>query len=125
MAAALNRNNRFIRQFQWTPECNQAFLELKQYRGLAPFLVTPKESEDLYLYLDVSEYAMNSALVGHSGAWKEPMYFSSKTLFPAQTRYLPLEKLGLASMSVARKLLPYFQAHTIVVLTEHPLKNLF
>ena len=42
----------------------------------------------------------------------------------AETRYLPLEKLVLALVHVARKLLHYFQAHTVYVLTEYPLQSL-
>lgn len=42
----------------------------------------------------------------------------------AETRYLPLEKLALALVLAKRKLLPYFQAHTIIVTTEYPLKSI-
>ena len=34
-----------------------------------------------------------------------------------------MEKLAFALITVARKLKPYFQAHTIVVLTDQPLKR--
>ena len=37
-------------------------------------------------------------------------------------RYLPLEKAILAVVHVTRKLLHYFQAHNLVVLTQLPLK---
>ncbi|XP_058192262.1 uncharacterized protein LOC131309677 [Rhododendron vialii] len=36
-----------------------------------------------------------------------------------------IQELALALVSAARKLLPYFQSHSIIVLTEHPLKALF
>ena len=34
-----------------------------------------------------------------------------------------MEKLAFALVTVARKLKPYFQAHTIVVLTDKPLRR--
>ena len=34
-----------------------------------------------------------------------------------------MEKLAFASVTAARKLKPYFQAHTIIVLTDRPLKR--
>ena len=34
-----------------------------------------------------------------------------------------MEKLAFAFVTVARKLKPYFQAHTIVVLTDQPLRR--
>ena len=52
------------------------------------------------------------------------MYYISKTLVDAETRYLPLEKLVLALVHATRKLPHYFQAHTIYVLIEYPLQSL-
>ena len=40
-------------------------------------------------------------------------------------RYLPLEKAILAVVHAIRKLPHYFQAHTVVVLTQLPLKSIF
>ena len=47
----------------------------------------------------------------------------SKSLQEAETRYLPLEKAILAVVQATRKLPYYFQAHTVVVLTQLPLKS--
>ena len=46
----------------------------------------------------------------------------SKSLHKAEIRYLPLEKAILAVVHSTRKLPYYFQAHTVVVLTQLPLK---
>ena len=42
----------------------------------------------------------------------------------AEVRYLPLEKAILAVVLGTRKLPHYFQAHTVVVLTQLPLKTI-
>ena len=47
----------------------------------------------------------------------------SKSLHEAEVRYLPLEKAILAVVHATRKLSHYFQAHTVVVLTQLPLKS--
>ena len=47
----------------------------------------------------------------------------SKSLNEAEVRYLPLEKVILAVVHATRKLPHYFQAHTVVVLTQLPLKS--
>ena len=52
------------------------------------------------------------------------MYYISKTLVNAETRYLTLEKLVLALVHAMRKLPHYFQAYTIYVLIEYPLQLL-
>ena len=46
----------------------------------------------------------------------------SKSLHEAEIRYLPLEKAILAVVHGTRKLPHYFQAYTVVVLTQLPLK---
>ncbi|XP_022156791.1 uncharacterized protein LOC111023625 [Momordica charantia] len=43
----------------------------------------------------------------------------------AETRYPQMEKLALALVTSARRLRPYFQAHTMTVLTNVPLKQVF
>ena len=39
-----------------------------------------------------------------------------------ETRYTDFERIVLALRTVAKKLHPYFQAHTIVVLTNYPIR---
>ena len=48
----------------------------------------------------------------------------SKSLHEGEVRYLPLEKAILAVVHGTRKLLHYFQSHTIVVLTQLLLRSL-
>ena len=48
----------------------------------------------------------------------------SKSLNEAEVHYLPLEKAILAVVHAIRKLPHYFQAHTVVVLTQFPLKSI-
>ncbi|XP_058208193.1 uncharacterized protein LOC131321207 [Rhododendron vialii] len=118
----LKKQNR--RNFKWTVDCDAALTELKSYLCSAPLLVKPKAFETLHLYLVVSPHAVSSALIRREGLEDQPIYFTSRTLLPAQTRYLALEKLLLALVTATPKLLPYFQEHPIIVLTEFPLKNL-
>ena len=48
----------------------------------------------------------------------------SKTLHEAEVHYLPLEKAILVVVLDTRKLPHYFQAHTVVILTQLPLKTI-
>ena len=48
----------------------------------------------------------------------------SKSLYEAKVRYLPLEKAMLAIVHATHKLSYYFQSHTVVVLTQLPLRYL-
>ena len=111
------------RGFEWDEECEKAFQDLKEYLMQAPMLTAPKPREDLFMYLSVSNHAVNAVLLINRGV-QQPVYYISKTLVDAETRYLPLEKLVLALVHATRKLPHYFQAHTIYVLTKYPLQSL-
>ena len=54
---------------------------------------------------------------------QKPVYYASRALRGAEERYPPMEKLAFALVTTARKLKPYFQAHTVVVLTDRPLRR--
>ena len=101
--------------FQWSEECEKAFQDLKEYLVWAPMLTAPELREDLFMYLSVSEHTMSAMLIRDQGV-QQPVYYVSKTLTDAETRYLPLKKLELALVHTTRKLPHYFQAHTVYVL---------
>ncbi|XP_059627710.1 uncharacterized protein LOC132270548 [Cornus florida] len=109
--------------FEWTPECEQAFKELKQYLSSPPLLSRTIPGEELYIYLAVSTTAVSSALIREEEGVQRPVYFVSKALRGAEERYSRMEQLAFALIVSARKLRPYFQAHTIVVLTDQPLRQ--
>uniref|UniRef100_A0A2N9IAH4 Uncharacterized protein n=1 Tax=Fagus sylvatica TaxID=28930 RepID=A0A2N9IAH4_FAGSY len=109
--------------FVWTDECQQAFEELKRYLTEPPLLSPSKQGEELYLYLAVSPTAVSSALIREEERRQLPVYYTSRALRGAEERYPPMEKLAFALVMAARKLCSYFQAHTIVLLTNHPLRK--
>ncbi|XP_024042632.1 uncharacterized protein LOC112099511 [Citrus clementina] len=108
---------------EWTPECEEAFRNLKQYLQQAPLLSTPRDGDQLYLYLAVSDRVVSSVLVREEEGVQYPIYYTSKALLDAETRYPPLEKWALALVVAARKLRPYFQAFPVSVITNQPLRQ--
>ncbi|XXG78142.1 hypothetical protein AAC387_Pa08g2147 [Persea americana] len=95
-------------KFQWTPDCTQALQQLKQYLSSPPLLSTPTFGEALFLYLSVSDHAVSSVLIREDNGQQRPIYYTSKTMLDAETRYLKLKKLALALVSASRKLSHYF-----------------
>uniref|UniRef100_A0A5B7BB47 Reverse transcriptase domain-containing protein n=1 Tax=Davidia involucrata TaxID=16924 RepID=A0A5B7BB47_DAVIN len=110
--------------FEWTPQCEEAFAQLKSYLGSPELLSKPTQGEDLYLYLAVSAHSVSSALIREEAGIQKPIFYTSKTLVGAELRYPDLEKLAFALLVSSRKLRPYFQAHTIIVPTSHPLRSI-
>ena len=112
------------KKFEWTQECEKAFEELKDYLRKIPLLTRPEDREVLYMYLGVSKATLSAVLLKKEGLVDKPIYFVSKVLQGAESRYSHAEKVALALVMASRKLRPYFQAHTIKVLTDQPLRQI-
>ena len=100
-----------------------AFQELKRYLSHPPIMSSPIVDEVLFAYLAVALYAISLVLIRVDNGIQRPVYYVSKSLNETEVRYLPLEKMILAVVHATRKLPYYFQAHTVVVLTQLPLKS--
>ena len=85
-------------------------------------MLSPEANEVLFTYITVAPHAMSLVLIRVDSGKQRPVYYVSKSLREAEIRYLPLEKAILTVVHGTRKLLNYFQAHTVVVLTQLPLK---
>ena len=109
--------------FQWDAHCEEAFIALKTYLSSPPILVSPSEGELLTLYLAISDFSTSVVLVKDKDRVQQLVYYCSRALRGAEERYPKMEKLMLALVTVARKLCPYFQAHTIEISTEYPMKQ--
>ncbi|XP_071911808.1 uncharacterized protein [Coffea arabica] len=111
-------------QFEWTPECQQAFDQLKAHIARLPSLTSPAYGETLFIYLAVGEEAISAVLVREEGKVQKPVYYVSRALQGAETRYTSIERYVLALVHAARKLRSYFQTHPVVVMTDQPLKQI-
>ena len=99
-------------------------MALKTYSSSPPILVSPSEGELLNLYLAISNFSTSAALVRERDRVQQPVYYCSRALRGEQERYPKMEKLILALVTTSKKLRPYFQAHTIEVPTEYPMKQI-
>ena len=75
----------------------------------------------LFLYMAVLDHATSSVIVREEEWVQYPIYYTSKALLDAETRYPPLEKWALTLVVAARKLRPYFQAFSDSIITNQPL----
>ena len=78
----------------------------------------------MFAYIAVASHAVSLVLIWVDSGVQRPVYYVSKSLHEVEVRYLPLEKAILAVVHATRKLPYYFQSHTIVVLTQLPLRSL-
>ncbi|XP_030968839.1 uncharacterized protein LOC115989306 [Quercus lobata] len=84
---------------------------------------SPEADEVLFAYIVVAPHAVSLVLIRDDNGIQQPVYYVRKSLHEAEVRYLPLEKVILAVVHATRKLPHYFQAHTVIVLTQLPLRS--
>ena len=84
---------------------------------------SPVVDEVLFAYIAVALYAISLVLIRVDSGIQRPVYYVSKSLNEAKVCYLPLEKAILAIVHATRNFPHYFQVHTVVVLTQLPLKS--
>ena len=90
---------------------------MKEYLSWPSIMSKLEEDEVLFAYIAVASHAVSLVPVQDENGVQRSVYYVSKSLHEAKVHYLPLEKAILAVMHTIRKLLHYFQAHTVMVLT--------
>ncbi|GKV29598.1 hypothetical protein SLEP1_g38507 [Rubroshorea leprosula] len=105
------------------PEKIKAVAEMEPPNS-PPLLIKANDGEILYLYLGISDEAINSVLVREEGKQQKLVYYTSSVLHRAEIRYSIVEKATLVVVTSARKLRPYFQSHSIIVLIDQPLRQI-
>ena len=110
--------------FEWTKECALAFQQLKEYLSHPPIMSSLEMDEVLFAYIAMAPHAVSLVLIWVDSGIQRPVYYISRSLHEAEIHYLSLEKTILVVVHATRKLPYYFQAHTIVVLTQLPLRAL-
>src|SRR6266542_3325918 len=114
-------------KFQWTPEAQQTFDKLKKFLTNPPVLVPPMPEEPLLLYIVATSHVVSTTIVverqeeGHIQKVQRPAYFVSEVLGESKIRYPQIQKVLYVVLITSRKLVHYFQAHPISVITNFPI----
>ena len=82
-------------EFVWGEEHQKALDEIKHYFINPLVLVPPQKHKPFKLYLSADEHAIGSALIQEFEGKERAIYFVSRRLLDAKTRYSPIERLCL------------------------------
>lgn len=83
--------------FEWTPEVQKEFANIKDAIVSSPILVSPNFDNHLILYSFSSEDTIEDMLTQKNKKGEElPIYFLNKELYNYELKYSPLEKKPFA-----------------------------
>ena len=85
-------------------EQQQAFDEIKGYLSKPPVLVTPQQDRPFFVYLSVGDTSMASVLVQKHDDQESVVFYLSRRMLDAETRYPEIEKLCLCLFFTCTKL---------------------
>ena len=78
----------------------------------------------MFAYIAVASHTVSLVLIQDDSGVQKLVYYVRKSFHKAEVRYLLLERAILVVVHATRKLPHYFHSHTVVVLTQLPLKSL-
>ena len=105
-------------EFVWGEEHQKALDQIKYYLVNPPVLVPPQKRKPFKLYLSADEGAIGSALIQEFEGKERAIYFVSRRLLDAETRYSPVERLCLCLYFSCTKLRHYLSSAECVVVSK-------
>jgi hypothetical protein len=105
--------------FEWTEQCEKAFVKLKNLLTSAPIIQPPDWSLPFEIMCDASDYAVGAVLGQRKDKKPYVIYYASKTLNSAQMNYTTTEKELLAVVFACDKFRSYLVGSPVVVFSDH------
>uniref|UniRef100_A0A2N9F490 Integrase catalytic domain-containing protein n=1 Tax=Fagus sylvatica TaxID=28930 RepID=A0A2N9F490_FAGSY len=100
--------------FHWSIECLQAFEKVRDIMTKLPTVYAPIFGKPLRLYLASNSQAIGALIAQEDDSGVEqPIYYVSRALKDAKSRYLGAEQSCLALIYASQRLRHYFLAHQL------------
>ena len=120
IALPLNKLLRKDVKFEWTEECNQAFLTLKKALITAPVLAFAQFDKPFILAVDASDESIGFVLSQLDSEGKEhPIAYGGRALRNEELRWHITDKEGLALVEAVRQFRPYLASMPFTVYTDN------
>jgi len=108
-------------KFSWDEKYEEIFQQLKDFLSLPTVIQKLRPNQPIIQYLSILDEAVSAVLVQEVEKEEGLVYFFSQTLHATKTRYQMIKKVTFALVLTARRMIPYFQNHTIMVRTDYPI----
>ncbi|XP_043693111.1 uncharacterized protein LOC122643562 [Telopea speciosissima] len=110
---------------EWNDDCQDAFIQIKEYLLCPPILIPPVLGEPLLLYLSVGEASIGSIMsqINQRDGEEHAISYLSKKLLEYETRYTPVEKTYTSLVWVTRRLRHYMVSHPVKLVSKMDLSK--
>uniref|UniRef100_A0A2N9EQZ9 Uncharacterized protein n=1 Tax=Fagus sylvatica TaxID=28930 RepID=A0A2N9EQZ9_FAGSY len=110
--------------FHWSTECQEAFEKVQDIMTKLPTVCAPISGKSLRLYLASNSQAIGALIAQENdNGVEQPIYYVSRTLKDAESRYSGAERSCLALIYASQRLRHYFLAHKIIAETPTAIKS--
>ena len=107
-------------KFEWTPECQKSFENLRDALISAPVLSIADPNKEYILHTDASDYAMGAILMQtDENDDLHPIAFASKNFNDAQKNYDTTDREALAVVWALEHFNTYCEGHKYTLITDH------
>lgn len=125
VARPLHRLLESSSKFQWSEECEAAFLGLKERLISAPVLRYPDFQKPFTLTTDASDVGLGAVLTQQENGKEHVVAYASRSLTKVEKRYSVTERECLALVWATRRFRVYLQGRHFLLRTDHnPLVHL-
>eukprot|EP01121_Diplochlamys_sp_Union-15-3_P009686 TRINITY_DN2647_c0_g1_i2.p1 TRINITY_DN2647_c0_g1~~TRINITY_DN2647_c0_g1_i2.p1 ORF type:complete len:1234 (+),score=100.53 TRINITY_DN2647_c0_g1_i2:684-4385(+) len=105
--------------FNWSAECQQAFIELKAALMKRPILCLPDWTKPFMVRSDASGFAIGAELAQVHEGRRHPLAFMSRKLKPAELNYAPYEREALAAVEAIKHWQTYLEGKKFTLVTDN------
>jgi transposase InsO family protein len=119
IVSPLTRLTRKNQRFCWSPEAEQAFLDIKNCLVTAPILASPDFSLPFVLQCDASQVGLGCVLAQTFPDGEKVIAYASRALSPLECKYSATELECLAVLYGIEKFRPYLEGIKFTVVTDH------
>ena len=107
------------REFKWSEECQQSFVDVKRALMSAPVLRMPDFSREFHIWPDASNFAAGGVLTQDFGSGHQPIAFLSKKFSDTESKYSTTERELLAILICLRRWRCYVDGRRIYIHSDH------
>src|SRR6185436_1175641 len=112
-------------EFHWGAKQQHALDEIKEYLSKPPVLVPPQQDRHFYVYLSMGDTSIASVLIQKHDDQERVVFYLSRHMLDAETRYPEIEKLCLCLFFTCTKLRHILLlAETIVICKSDVIKHI-